>query len=397
MTALRARSDTRVMVNRHEKRRSPMSRPVPRRRTSAALAALAAVGLVVAACGGSDKAATTTAAGDSGAASAPKEIKVGVALFGQKNDKGFNQAALAGVTDAATANPQLKVTAVLENRTTTQRGTDAVETLAPINQVMVGVSATFGPIFDVEADKFPNTTFITIAGYGQQLRKNVTGFANDWGAPTYVAGAIAATMTKSNVVGYVGGAEIPPTTQGDAGFAAGAKSVKPDIKVISNIIGDFNDVAKAKAATAAMITDGADVIFPFLDAAVAGTYAAAKDSGKNPALFKLTVPDCEAYGNMIGTGFVDNQAAASRMLEEHVKGTLEPGAVFTSLESPDLQTLKLCPKFEQNAQVAKVTKDTIDAVNSGKVKLPAAAINPRPKYPYKEGFDGKTVTPSGSQ
>ncbi|MEA2288400.1 MAG: transporter substrate-binding protein PnrA-like, partial [Solirubrobacteraceae bacterium] len=155
--------------------------------------------------------------------------------------------------------------------------------------------------------------------------------------------------------------------------------------------------AKAKAATAAMITDGADVIFPFLDAAVAGTYAAANESGKNPALFKLTVPDCEAYGNMIGTGFVDNQAAAARMLDEHVKGTLEPGAVFTALESPDLQTLKLCPKFEQDAEVAKVTKDTIDAVNSGQVKLPAEAINPRPKYPYKEGFDGETVTPAGGE
>jgi basic membrane protein A len=389
------------MVDRDEERRCPMTSGSKRRPTFL-LTALAAVALVVAACGGGDSGggggggggAATTAGGG---ASAPKEIKVGVALFGQKNDKGFNQAALAGVNDAATAHPELKVTAVLENRTTTQRGTDAVETLAPINQVMVGVSATFGPIFDVEADKFPNTTFITIAGYGQQLRKNVTGFANDWGAPTYVAGAIAANMTKSNVVGYVGGAEIPPTTQGDAGFAAGAKSVKPDIKVVSNIIGDFNDVAKAKAATAAMITDGADVIFPFLDAAVAGTYAAAKESGKNPALFKLTVPDCEAYGNMVGTGFVDNQAAALRMLDEHVKGTLEPGAVFTSLESPDLQTLKLCPKFEQNAQVAKVTKDTIDAVNSGQVKLPAAAINPRPKYAYKEGFDGETVTPSGSQ
>jgi basic membrane protein A len=373
-----------------------MSPARSKRRPLAMLTTAAAAALVIAACGGGDDSGggASSTGGDSAAA---KETKVGVALFGQKNDKGFNQAALAGITQAAEQHPELKVTAVLENRTTTQRGTDAVETLAPLNQVMVGVSATFGPIFDVEADKFPDTTFITIAGYGQQLRKNVTGFANDWGAPTFVAGAIAATMTKTNVVGYVGGAEIPPTTQGDAGFEAGAKSVKPDIKVVSNIIGDFNDVAKAKAATAAMITDGADVIFPFLDAAVAGTYAAAKDSGKNPALFKLTVPDCEAYDNMIGTGFVDNQAAASRMLDEHVKGTLEPGAVFTALESPDLQTLKLCPKFEQNAEVAKVTKDTIDAVNSGQIKLPAAAINPRPKYPYKEGFDGETVTPAGGE
>jgi len=58
------------------------------------------------------------------------------------------------------------------------------------------------------------------------------------------------------------------------------------------------------------------------------------------------------------------------------------------LQDPNLQTLKLCPKYQAKADIAKATKDTIDAVNSGKVKLPANAINARPNYPYQEGFDG---------
>jgi basic membrane lipoprotein Med (substrate-binding protein (PBP1-ABC) superfamily) len=140
-----------------------------------------------------------------------------------------------------------------------------------------------------------------------------------------------------------------------------------------------------------MISDGADVIFPFLDAGIAGSYAAGKESGKNPAMFKLTTPDCGAYDNMIGTEVVNNIAATSKMLERYQAGTLEAGAIFLDLQDPEIQTLALCPKYEQNAEIAKVTKQTIDDINSGKVKLPANAINERPSYPYKEGLDGKTI------
>jgi basic membrane protein A len=362
-------------------------RGIARGRMSPLLAAggVLAVMVVLAACGSSsDDNSTSSTSGGSGG----KEVKVGAALIGPKNDKSFNQAAYQGIIAAQKTDPNLKLTSTLENKETDAQRTDAVNTLAPLNDVVLGVSASFGPIFNVLAPKFPNKYFINVAGYTQDYHKNVTGFANDWGAPAYVGGVIAATMTKSKTVGYVGGAEIPPTVQGANGFAAGVKSVDPSVKVLKNITGDFNDVAKAKAATSAMITDGADVIFPFLDAGIAGSYAAGKASGKDPAMFKLTIPDCTSYDNIVGTEVVNNLAATSVMLDKYAKKTLKPGAVFLDLQDPKLQTLQLCPKYQKDAQVSKVTKDTIDGVNSGKIKLPANAINARPDYPYQEGFDG---------
>ena len=326
------------------------------------------------------------------AGSTAKTLKIGAALIGPKNDKSFNQAAYMGIQLAVKQNPgKLTLASVLENRATDQQRTQAVETLAPLNDIVVGVSASFGPVFDVEADKFPTKSFVNIAGYTARYHKNVYSFANDWGAPAFVAGAIAATMSKSGVVGYVGGYEIPPTTTAAAGFRHGAKLINPKIKVLSNIIGDFNDVAKAKQATAAMITDGADVIFPFLDAGIAGSYQAGKESGKNPAMFKLTIPDCTSYDNIVGTEVVNNVAATSIMLGRLAKGTLTPGAIFVDLKDPKIQTLRLCPKYKKNAKVAAVTKRIIDGVNSGKIKLPADTINARPKYPYREGLNGKLI------
>jgi basic membrane protein A len=354
----------------------------------ALLAASAALTLavMVAACGGDDDSDDGTAATDG-----DEPIKVGAALIGPKNDKSFNQAAFEGIEAAVAANPNMELTATLENNETDQERTDAIETLAPNNDVVVAVSASFGPILDVEAPKFPDTYFIDISGATGTFQENVTGFANDWGAPAFVGGAIAATLNETGTVGYVGGAEIPPTTQGAAAFAAGVELIDSDIEVLSNIIGSFDDVAKAKQATAAMLSDGADVIMPFLDSGIAGSYAAGADEGSAAGMFKLTIVDCESYDNTIGTEVVNNKSATERLLTDWAAGTLEPGAIFLDLQEPDLQTLELCPAYAEMEEIAAVTQETIEGVNSGDIVLPPDAVNPRPDYPYKEGFDGETI------
>jgi hypothetical protein len=90
---------------------------------------------------------------------------------------------------------------------------------------------------------------------------------------------------------------------------------------------------------------------------------------------------------------VDNTAATQKMLSQYLAGTIKPGAIILDLQEPSIQTLLLCPKYKRNAAVAAVTKRIIDGVNSGKIKLPKSAINPRPTYPYREGFTGKTINP----
>jgi basic membrane protein A len=345
--------------------------------------------IAISACGSSKKSSSSSASSSAAPASSSSSsggaVKIGAALIGPKNDNSFNQAAYEGILKAQQTDPSLKLTATLENRGTDQTRTDAVNTLAPLNNVVLGVSASFGPIFDATADNFPKDSFVDVAGYTARFHKNVYAFANDWGSPAYVGGVIAATLTKSNTIGYVGGAEIPPTTQGEAGFIAGAKSIKPGVKVLTNITGDFNDVAKAKA-TAAMITDGADVVFPFLDAGIAGSYQAGKDSGKNPAMFKLTIPDCTSYANIVGTEVVNNVAATSAMLVALHNGKLKPGAIFLDLQDPQVQTLKLCPKYQANPKVAAITAKTIAGVNDKSIKIPPNALNQRPSYPFTEGF-----------
>jgi hypothetical protein len=69
------------------------------------------------------------------------------------------------------------------------------------------------------------------------------------------------------------------------------------------------------------------------------------------------------------------------------------GVTFLALQEPGLQTLQLYPTYERNAEIARVTKETIAAIDGGTIKLPAAAVNPRPNYPYREGFNGPVKNP----
>lgn len=354
---------------------------------SVALLALSAG--VAAGCGGDDEGQ------DGGGGSGSGEIKMASPLIGPKNDKSFAQAAYEGMQAAVKQHSNLKLTATLENRETDQERTDAVETLAPINDLVVGVSASFGPVFDVLAPRFPETYFLDIAGATGQFHDNVTGLANEWGAPAYVIGVVTAELTEAKVVGYVGGAEIPPTVHAQNGFIAGVKSVDPSIEILTNITGDFNDVAEGKAATESMIADGADVIFPFLDAGIEGAYAAGRESGKTPPMFKITIPDCEAYPEMVGTEIVDNETMTAELIDRFVKGTLEPGNIYLDLQSPDLQTFELCPKYAQDEDLARITDETIEKMNAGEIELPEDARYPRPDFPYKEGLDGETLNTEG--
>jgi basic membrane protein A and related proteins len=365
-------------------------------RVALALAAIVGASMAVVACGSSGSSSSSSGGGSSsssGSSSGGKTptapsgtVKMAAALITTKNDGSFGQATYEGMQSSLQQFPNLKQTSILENETTDAQRTDGINTLAPLNNLVLAVSSSYGPILDNLAAKFPNTYFIDIAGAPTKFHPNVTGFNNDWGAPAYIAGVDAAHITKTKVVGYVGGAQIPPTTQAEAAFAEGAHSVDPSIKVLKTLTGDFDNVSQAKAATTAQLDANADVIFPFLDAGIAGAYQAGKASGKNPAMFKLTIPDCSSYANIVGTEVVNNKVAAGTLISAYMHHTIKPGTILLDLQDPSVQTLKLCPKYEANQAIASVNKKAIDDINSGKVKLPADAINPRPSSGFSNGL-----------
>ncbi len=86
-------------------------------------------------------------------------------------------------------------------------------------------------------------------------------------------------MTKSGKLAYIAGQEFLATQEELRGFTLGAKSVKPAVEIKSTFTGDWNDAAKAKEAVDALVSAGADVVYPWLDNAAPTALKTAEEKG----------------------------------------------------------------------------------------------------------------------
>ena len=142
------------------------------------------------------------------------------------------------------------------------------------------------------ANNYPDTYFAGIDIWldPEKAPKNALGLLFKEQESGYLAGVVAGLLTKEyasaspklndkNVVGAVLGMDIPPVERFQAGYYAGVKSVNPDCEVLTVVSGSFNDQAKGKEATLALIEQGADIVFQIAGLTGVGVINAAKEKG----------------------------------------------------------------------------------------------------------------------
>jgi basic membrane protein A len=110
------------------------------------------------------------------------------------------------------------------------------------------------------AKDFPNTFFV-LGTDNHVFGDNVAVF-DDWiHEPAYISGMIAGNITKSNILGVVGGVADPEVNRLINAFRDGARAVNPKVKVLVTFMGEWFNPPKAKEAALAEISQGADVIY----------------------------------------------------------------------------------------------------------------------------------------
>ncbi|HEX2723329.1 MAG TPA: BMP family protein [Gemmatimonadaceae bacterium] len=128
------------------------------------------------------------------------------------------------------------------------------------------------------APSYPKTVYVTTSG--TSVARNVAGADFAFEEASYLAGLVAGRMTRTSVLGVIGGTELPPVKRSFAAFEEGARRVNPRIKVIVSYIGNWDDASAGKEQAIAQIARGVDVIFQNADAAGLGVFQAVKESGK---------------------------------------------------------------------------------------------------------------------
>jgi basic membrane protein A len=78
---------------------------------------------------------------------------------------------------------------------------------------------------------------------------------------SFLAGALAAMVSKAHHIAFIGGIDLPVIEKFESGFVAGAKQVDPSIKVDVKYAGSFDNTDTCKTIASALFDSGADIIY----------------------------------------------------------------------------------------------------------------------------------------
>jgi basic membrane protein A len=257
------------------------------RRVTKLLAVAASAALALSACGSSDSGSSATTTGTAGGSSSAAKLKVGLAYdIGGRGDKSFNDSAAAGLDKAKS---ELGIEAKELSATQGESDADKEARLRLLAQggynPVIAVGFLYGNALKKVAAQFPKTQFGIIDSVVEGAT-NVTGLTFAENEGSFLVGAAAALKSKTGNIGYIGGCLIPLLQKFEAGYTAGAKAVKPDIKVQVKYLSNpptckgFNDVAGAVEAANGQFDAGADIIFAAAGGSGTGVFQAAKAKNK---------------------------------------------------------------------------------------------------------------------
>jgi basic membrane lipoprotein Med (substrate-binding protein (PBP1-ABC) superfamily) len=335
-----------------------------RRARTLAVAWLVVMALFAFGCGGDDD-DDAGGGGEGSGGGSDEPISVGMALAAPKNDQGFAQAHYEGLV-AAEDEFDIEIS-VQENVADPQARVDAMRDLAVDNDLVIGVGAEFAEAGTVVAPQFPDVTFMVVNGEESDA-ENLHVYGVREGVPAYIAGVVAATMVESGKAGFVGGEEIPPLAQAEAGFTGGLNQ-DAEIEVTSTVVGSFTDPQGAYAAASAQIASGATAIYSYVDSGIAGVIEAIEDSGQDINVFGIIFPRCDDFPQIIGTSILNASALVVSMVRDFVEDTVPDEPSYAGVEDPDIQRFELCPDHS-TPELEQLVEDTTAGINSGDIELP---------------------------
>jgi basic membrane protein A len=220
---------------------------------------------------------------------AQKRLRAGLVFdVGGRGDKSFNDAAYNGLDRAARelgAQPEY-----IEPGEGSDRESGIRLLAARGFDLVLGVGFIFSDDLYAIAQEYPRTRFACIDyakfdahGFVVPPANMVAlKFREEEGA--FLVGALAALVSRSHAIGFVGGMDIPLIHKFEAGYGAGARYVCPDCRVLvgyAGVTGDaFKNPAKGKELALLQYGAGADVVFHAAGTTGLGVFEAARQSGR---------------------------------------------------------------------------------------------------------------------
>lgn len=227
------------------------------------------------------------------------KTKIVLLLNGYLGDLAWYDCSAAGMTAIKEKYGNEVETKVIE-MTTDQSKYDSIiaDTLSEDWDVIVAGSWSMMEYIEKAAKDNPNKKFWF---FDEPIEKvdNVYSMSYSANEGSFLAGMAAASVSKTGVIGFIGGSDSTVVNDSLIGYLEGAAYVNPAIKAVVSYTGNWDDSAKGKELALVQYNAGADIIFQLASNAGVGVFEAAKETGKlaigsdtdQSEIFKKSDPD----------------------------------------------------------------------------------------------------------
>jgi simple sugar transport system substrate-binding protein len=210
-------------------------------------------------------------------AHAAEPLKVAFVYVGPVGDAGWTYAHEQGRLAMDKALAGKVVSTYVEN---VPEGADAERVIRKLaadgNKLIFTTSFGFMNPTEKVAKAFPNVVFEHATGF--KLAKNMGVYETRQYEGTYLQGVLAAKMSKTGTIGFVGSFPVPEVIRNINAYTLGAQSVNPAIRTKVVWINSWYDPAKERQAAETLIAQGADVLTQNTDSPA--TLQVAQEKGK---------------------------------------------------------------------------------------------------------------------
>jgi basic membrane protein A and related proteins len=350
---------------------------VVRKKIAGSIAALVALSMFAVGCGAANNTSNnaTTNTDNTTGATQHSNFKVGLVTdIGGLNDHGFNYLADQGLEKAK------KDFGITADVVQSKSAADYVPNLSNYARqgynLVIAVGFLMHDAVEQVAAQYPNTKFLIIDSEITD-KKNVTSALFRTEQCGYLVGVMAGLLEQQkgikglnpqNVLGVIGGQEIPPVDSYIAGFQQGVKAVDPNGKVIVKYTNKFDDPNLGSNFAQSEISQGADILFQV----AGGTGVGVIDAAKSAGVYAIGVDANQNYlapSTVITSAMKGIDTATYDVIKQTMDNTFKQGDQFFDLSN---NGVGIAPAN------SVVPKDIIDKVNqyaeqikSGKIKVSA--------------------------
>lgn len=251
--------------------------------------------------------------------------------MGGKFDKSFNQSAYKGAekfkAETGIAYREFEIT------NPSQREQAIRKMAEKKSNLIVGIGFAQANAIDKVSKENPDLKFAIVDSVVNNPNVQSIVFKEQEGS--FLVGMLAALKSKTGVVSFVGGMDIPLIRAFACGFEQGAKYLNPQIRVIQNMTGNdssaWNNPSKGAELARSQFEQGSDIVYAAAGGTGVGVYQAAKDNGN----FAIGVDSNQNYlhpGTMLTSMVKRVDVAVFQAMKTAKEGTWKSGVRVLGLK-----------------------------------------------------------------